>query len=50
MLMREALKWLAILCFLLPVSASERRGRINLTEMLQNPAVLQRMRLMWEGE
>lgn len=48
MLMREALKWLAILCFLLPVSASERRSRINLTEMLQNPAVLQRMSLMWD--
>ena len=47
-LMRMTLKLLAILCLLLLVSASERRSCVDLTAVLQSPAVLQRMSVMWE--
>lgn len=46
--MRMTLKLLAILCLLLSVSASERRSRVDLTAMLQSPAVFQGMSVMWE--
>ena len=47
-IMRVALKCLAILCLLLVVSASERLSRVNLTELLQKPTELRRMTLIWE--
>lgn len=46
--MRPALKWIAICCFLLSASASERRGRIDLKALARNPDAFQRMSLMWE--
>lgn len=47
--MARLLKCVAILsCLLLPVSASERRSRIDLAEILRNPAALKRMSLMWQ--
>lgn len=44
----RALRWVAILYWLMPVAASDLHSRVNLGEILQNPALLHRMSLMWE--